>query len=324
MTIDSKTKTPSDQATDWLILIRENPEDPSLRSAFEAWLLEAPEHRREWEETCEMWQALGQMPSSALEALPHPAGAPPMRRFSLTSRLVGAAVFTGTALCLLLLAGPSLLIRLQADFVTDTAQSRSITLEDGSSVVLAADSAMALAFSGDRRGVILLKGEAFFDVAPEKTRPFTVEGGGLKVEVLGTAFDVRVGGDETAIALARGAVKTSPDRAGAAEHVLAPGGMLTLDHTSGGITVSAVAIADIGSWRQGRLHVVNQTIGSVIEQIQRYHPALISIPDRSLANRRVSGIYDLNSPDQALGALVDPYGGKVRKISDYVRVISRL
>ncbi|CDZ62214.1 Two component sensor histidine kinase FecR/PupR [Neorhizobium galegae bv. orientalis] len=324
MTIDSKTRTLSDQTTDWLILIRENPNDPSLRSAFEAWLLEAPEHRREWQKTCEMWQALGQMPPSVREALPLAADAPPMRRFSLASRLVGAAIFTGTALCLLLLVGPFLLIALQADYVTDTAQSRSITLEDGSSVVLAADSAMALAFSGDRRGVILLKGEAFFDITPEKTRPFTVEGGGLKIEVLGTAFDVRVGRDETAVALAQGAVKVSPDRVGAAEHVLAPGGMLTLDHSNGGVTASTVSIADIGSWRQGRLYVVDQTIGSVIEQIQRYHPALISVPDRSLANRRVSGIYDLSSPDQALGALVDPYGGKVRKIADYVRVISRL
>ncbi|MBO0128372.1 FecR family protein [Agrobacterium sp. OT33] len=324
MTLDRKTPSLSDQAMDWLILIRESPEDTAIQSAFEKWILEAPEHRREWEKTCQMWQALAEVPSFHKRKLGSIATAAPASPRRIRSRIVGGIAAAGTMLCLVALSGPSLLIRLQADYRSETAQSRNVILEDGSTVLLAPDSAIALAFSGNRRGVILLKGEAFFDVAPDKERPFAVEGGGLTVEVLGTAFDVRIGADDTEVALARGAIKASPEVPSAPDHILAPGDVLTLDRASGEITEATIAISEIGSWREGRLYVVDQTISSVIEQIQRYHPALISVPDRALARQKVTGIYDLSSPDEALGALVDPYGGKVRKVSDYIRIVTRL
>lgn len=325
MTLERKTLSPSDQAMDWLVRIRENPNDPAVRAAFEVWILEAPEHRREWEKTCQMWQALGHAPAFHRRKRPDTTRKAAPRRRGMAPKLLGAIVGAGAVLCLVALAGPSLLIRLQADYVTETGQSIRIALEDESTVLLAPDSAISLAFSGEKRGVTLLKGEAFFNVTPDKARPFVVKGGGLKVEVLGTAFDVRLGGDETEVALAHGSVKASTETPGTApEHVLAPGDVLTLDRSTGQVMESKVAVADIGSWREGRLYVVDQTIGSVIEQIQRYHPALISIPDWTLARQKVSGIYDLNSPDQALGALVDPYGGKVRKVSDYIRIVTRL
>jgi transmembrane sensor len=85
-----------------------------------------------------------------------------------------------------------------------------------------------------------------------------------------------------------------------------------------------VAIGDIATWRSGQIFVVNATIGSVVEQIRRYHPAWLSLPDGTLARQHVTGFYDLRQPDQALEALVTPYGGKVRRVSPALRIISRL
>jgi len=87
---------------------------------------------------------------------------------------------------------------------------------------------------------------------------------------------------------------------------------------------SDIALEDIGAWREGRLFVNDATVGAVVEQIQRYHPAWIAVPDVTLAQQTVTGLYDLRDPDRALRALVQPHGGKVHEISRFARVISRL
>ena len=59
------------------------------------------------------------------------------------------------------------------------------------------------------------------------------------------------------------------------------------------------------------MFVNDATIGAVVEQIQRYHAASIAVPDITLAQQTVTGLYDLRDPDRALRALVQPHGGKV-------------
>ena len=63
------------------------------------------------------------------------------------------------------------------------------------------------------------------------------------------------------------------------------------------------------------LFVNDATIGAVVEQIQRYHAAWIAVPDITLAQQTVTGLYDLRDPDRALRALVQPHGGKVHEVS---------
>jgi transmembrane sensor len=100
--------------------------------------------------------------------------------------------------------------------------------------------------------------------------------------------------------------------------------MAFVDRGTGVMKKRAIAPSDIGAWRSGQLFVQDETIGSVVEQLQRYHSAWISVPDSYLATQRVTGLYDLRDPDRALRALVQPYAGHVRDVSPYLRVISRL
>jgi transmembrane sensor len=200
-----------------------------------------------------------------------------------------------------------------------------VTLEGGTTVHLAAGSAIKTDFSASRRQVRLLAGEAFFDVIRNPGRPFVVDASGVKVEVTGTAFDVRLSSKVTQVELARGAVGVSFETAQqASPTVLAPGQMLVVDRKSGAMTKSDIAPEDIGSWREGRLFVNDATIGAVVEQIQRYHAAWIAIPDVTLARQTVTGLYDLRDPDRALRALVQPHGGKVHEVSRFARIVSRL
>jgi transmembrane sensor len=92
----------------------------------------------------------------------------------------------------LVIAVPAILIRIQADYVTTTGENRLVSLADGSKITLGADSAIASRFTDDVRRIILLSGEAFFEAAPDSSRPFVVESGGVDVTVFGTEFNVQL------------------------------------------------------------------------------------------------------------------------------------
>ena len=224
------------------------------------------------------------------------------------------------SLCLVVLFIPTFSVRLEADYQTSTAERRTITLEDGSRVELAAASALSADFRDGRRTVKVLKGEAFFDVVPDKARPFVVEAKNVTVQVLGTAFDVDLTDGMTQVALAHGSVEASFRNAPPTR--LVPGEMLVVDAT-GAIRKENVPVEDIGGWRKGELYVVDAPIGSVVEQIQRYHPAWLTMADKRLAEQKVTGFYDLRDPDRALEALVEPYRGKVHAIGGSARIITR-
>ena len=320
-----------DEAACWLLRLREAAGDQRVQDDFSAWLSCSSEHRAAWHRVRESWHLLGegkpvyehvwrpqslQAPSSGVGK-----GSRVPRRW----RWVAPVSAVGLAACLLVVAVPSLIVRLEADHLTTTAQSRLVTLEDGTTVYLAADSAIKTEFSASRRQVRLLAGEAFFDVIRNPGRPFVVDASGVKVEVTGTAFDVRLSSSATQVELARGAVGVSFDAAQrASPAVLVPGQMLVVDRKSGAMIKSDIAPEDIGAWREGKLFVNDATIGAVVEQIQRYHAAWIAVPDIALAQQTVTGLYDLRDPDRALRALVQPHGGKVHEVSRFARIVSRL
>lgn len=319
-----------DEAADWLLRLQEAPRDARTAEEFETWLARSPEHARAWASIGRSWRLIGEVAPTHEAAWKQRTRS--RRRLSRgghsTSgwrrRIAGIAV-AAACVAFFALSAPSLMLRLQADHLTGTAESRVITLADGSTVTLGADSAIAATVGGHERSVTLLAGEAFFEVRRDAARPFTVKAGEVTVAVLGTAFDVQLTASTTTVQLEHGSVDVGYSREGTGGNAhLAPGEMMRVDRQTGEMSRNPIAKDDIAAWRNGYLFVSDATIGFVAEQLQRYHPAWISVPDRDLAARRVTGLYDLRDPDRALRALVEPYGGRVRAVSPYLRILSRL
>ena len=306
---------------DWLLRLKANPDCRQTAGEFEDWLARAQINRAAWREASKTWEALGEVKPRHADLWPaRPAALPIPQRRGRRGLVTGAVLALAAAL-LLVIAAPALMIWLQADFRTGTGENRVVTLADGSAVNLSADSAIDVELTPEGRHVRLLSGQAFFDVAHDAARPFTVEAGNAKVVVLGTAFDVALDETETTVQLARGVVGISGEGQAVAE--MAPGEMAVVDGETGAITRDTLPIEEIGAWRSGRLFVNDVTIDSVVARLQRYHPAWISVPDRALGRQRVTGLYDLSDPDRALKALVQPHGGTVRSVSTYARILSR-
>ena len=351
MGLEMTDRAPSDprleEAMDWLLRLREAPDDPGLRRRVEAWVAAAPDHRRAWDRARETWQTLGEVPPATIASWDRPpaaatepeptstAPAPgiaraarrPRRSRTPRRRRMGLAVAAlATAACLALVFAPALLLHLQADHVTAAAEMRRITLEDGSVVQLAPESAIDLRFTAERRAVTLLAGDAFFDVTPDARSPFVVEAEDLRVRAIGTAFGVGLSGRAISVEVVSGIVGVNSEgaRSGGAlplDERLDRGQALRFDRATRAVALERKPPGDLATWRQGTLLVVDASIAEVVETLRRYRSGWIVIADDRLAAQRVNGLYDLRNPDGALRALVHPAGGQVHEITPLLRVL---
>ena len=183
------------------------------------------------------------------------------------------------------------------ELLTEVGQRNSVTLADGSQVVL--NSATHLRFERRLRSrqIELLAGEATFTVKHADS-PFIVRSQGVTVLDIGTVFNVRSDARGVAVAVLDGAVEVSsaqspPQRLNGGQQVLASAGRVGASQ--------AVDPARVTAWQQGKLRFDGTPLREVIVDIQRYREAPIRLADPRLGELRVSGEFD----SAAIEALID-------------------
>jgi transmembrane sensor len=328
MTSDGDDQRAGREATQWLIELRENPDDSGVRARFDAWLAASAANQAAWAETRRLLHLVTLTRRAA--PLPYPSVADGhtvdlakgFRRRRLR-RLVVGGTMAAIAACLMLVFGPSMLLRLQASYMTSTAEIRSLRLDDGSIVQLAPDSAIDIAFAPGERRVRLLRGEAFFEVTHDAVQPFTVESGAVRTTVLGTSFDVRLASDATDVTVREGIVRVVDDNATppVSERLVAG------DHvkvgTGGRVVRTASSPEETAAWLRGEILATDRTVADVVDELRRYHRGTIIIADGALARERITGVYKLADPPTALRAVASAHGASVRQITPWVIVLSR-
>lgn len=145
-------------------------------------------------------------------------------------------------------------------------------LTDGSHVWLNAGSSITypLTFSGDTRKVDIT-GEAYFEVAHNAAMPFVAEKGDMRVQVLGTHFNVNTYEDEDLIrvSLLEGSVKVSA--AEKSNVIIRPGQQARVDADKN-ITVSVPDLQEVMAWKNGKFQFgEGADIRSVMRQISRWY-----------------------------------------------------
>jgi transmembrane sensor len=209
----------------------------------------------------------------------------------------------------------------RADYATATAELKPVTLEDGTRIELSAETSIDVAFTASKRSVTLLKGEAFFEVSPDAKRPFEVKAADLSIEVVGTMFNVRLSPSTTTVAVLEGVVETR--HAGqTVPTTLTKGDVVEAGRGRGTFRQARILPEDVAPWRGHQLIVHGAPLREVVADIRRYSGAWIIFDDSRLAGQQVSGVYDLREPERTLRLLVGPFGGTVREITPFVRVIS--
>ncbi|MTJ83599.1 MAG: DUF4880 domain-containing protein [Telmatospirillum sp.] len=294
------------QALDWRRRLSEMPGQSLLRDDFERWLAAHPANRAAYAELTRIWHLSGGLTPAGSSPSPIPAGGAGRRPRKGPGRLVAPAA---VAACLLLAALSGSGLAPGADYRTPTARPETVSLADGSTVHLDAASAIDVDLDGPGRTVALRNGQAFFEVAPDPSRPFRVSAGPVSVTVVGTAFDLRRDDSDVMVAVRSGSVLVAAD---GREARLGPGDQVTIDDRTGQWARRSVDPALVAVWRDGRLAVDGVPVAEVVEEVRRYFPGIIVLRDDDLAERRVTGVYDLADPVAALRAVLHPHGGRVQ------------
>jgi transmembrane sensor len=145
-----------------------------------------------------------------------------------------------------------------------------IVLPDGTKVWLNAASSLRFpsVFSASERNVELT-GEAYFEVAKFKNKPFKVNVNKMGIEVLGTHFNVNAYADESSIktTLLEGSVKLS---SGNNQKLLIPGQQASLNSKSG-FDIKAVNVEEAVAWKNGYFIFDNENIQDIMRKVARWY-----------------------------------------------------
>lgn len=322
-----------DDAADWL-LRRYAGLDAAGEQDLARWLAQDPTHRAAFESLAGPWQALdGLARDPQIDALREDALALPSEVAEASGHRAWVWPRVMAAGLALLAVGGGAWWALQhsADTVTrevletGKAQRQDFVLADGSVVTLDAASRVELALSAHRRALDLVRGQAYFRVAHDRSRPFVVAAGAREVVAVGTEFDIRRGAEQVTVALTQGRVRVEPTGTFSPSQPMVEGGTeltvgqaLTFDRASRRTLITAIDLAAVQGWRQGRLHFDHTTLASAVEDFNRYADKPLRLVDLSLAGLPVSGVFRAQDARGFLAALSLLYPVRVQEKDDEI------
>ena len=185
-------------------------------------------------------------------------------------------------------------------YSTNIGATEVVPLSDGSVVTLNTDSKVIVRYTNARRTITLVRGEALFDVAKNKNRPFVVEARNAQLRAVGTSFAVRLFSDEPVQLLVReGVVEIDRPNMPAAVPTRVAANTRAVISTASAIVIAAVAPSKLAgdlAWKAGRVYFDDETLASAAREFARYSNTRIVIDDPWVANRTVTGLYVSNDP----------------------------
>jgi len=290
------------QARDWFLLQQERSLSADENTLFRHWLGLDQQHQQSYQQLEDVWQGLGEM-----ELAPQWASRPAaqhgfLSRFLVSCRasiqqflpvpvFASASVYALMLFSLVWLSGVVVTGEKTQDFHSAVAQVQELTLGDGTLLTLGADSHIQVTMKSERRLVRLLKGQAFFDVAKDKSRPFYVDAENAGIMVVGTRFEVYKQFDKVKVSVEEGVVKVAPkmsaDFTSAAVKTLTAGQKVSSDSQ----LVSVVETIDaeaVSPWRSGRLVYRDAVLSDVVFDVNRYRKMKIILGTESLKKMKVT------------------------------------
>ncbi|MCF8479940.1 MAG: FecR domain-containing protein [Rhodospirillum sp.] len=287
-------KRVGEEAADWCLRI----DDPDLSeadwAAFQAWVRADPIHEKEFQTMRRLWGAAEFLKPGI--ASPRPAThrrLVPFRRMAMAA-MVGVLTI-GLGWFLGVVPGRVGLYWAEGD------APRKVTLFDGSQVTLNLRTTVIYAVFRNKRWVIMPDGEAFFDIAHDASRPFTVHAGGRAVTALGTRFNVWSDDDGFMVTLEEGSVLV--DIGDDDPTILSSGNRFRSMAGGRSSVVEPVDPEMVTAWRGGKLVLDDVPLAIALPLISRYLDDPIKVGDDRVAAMRIGGIYDTNQMDRVATAL---------------------
>lgn len=213
---------------------------------------------------------------------------------------------------------------------TGVGEQRTVSLSDGSVVHLNTDTKLEVVYTKYKRDIRLHRGEAHFEVAHDKQRPFVVSAGANAVTAVGTAFNVEMFNDsDIELLVTEGKVMiqnsqlASPVSGIAAEEnpraiymVSGERALFSDAEALEKMTLSLDQVQRALSWQQGMLVFEGEPLETALNEVSRYTDVNFNISDEQLKQVRVAGFFKVGDIDGLLHALNNNFDISYQKQND--------
>ena len=221
-------------------------------------------------------------------------------------------------------------------------QQISATLPDGSQLRLDTATSADVVYFRQRREVRLPEGNIVFQVSSDSERPFDVLAGPLRITVVGTSFSVRytpnvLGAEDVRVAVEEGRVRVAlhnvsiKGKAVELSHPVSKDGYMVeltagqqMTASADGVLgpISAVSVADIAPWREGRISFHDIPLAHVLAEFERYGPPHFLIQDPAVAALRLTGTFNPRYLDNFERVLPQVLPVRLRENAGMTEIIS--
>lgn len=290
MTIDSRDI--ERQAAEWAAKSDRGLPPQSEQANFEQWRNADPRHYGAYMKALAVQIHLMKMgmanPSLAPKGLEY--GGMDWNRRMVLAGLMAAS------LCLILAASLFWQRAVTEEFVAPFGATRIAALPDGSIMTLNTSSRAAMRYTPSERKIILSEGEALFDVAKNKKRPFDVIARRIAVRAVGTSFTVKnIKQAPLEIIVREGVVSVTSNGTRAQltanmRATIAADGHIQAEHLTAAAALNALL------WRQGYIFFDNSTLADAAQQFSRYSQVRLAFADPTVSGLRVSGLFKASNP----------------------------
>jgi len=291
-----------EQAADWFAMKRSGAMTAEELQALHAWLTDSPEHAAAYNEVAGSWDVVGAVRSDP-EILRVREQARRLRpRGWMASVAASVAVAVLGSWSALGIGGyvpaPLILTGGEQTFRTGVGQTATVRLQDGSLVTLDTDSVVRAKETDHRRMLWLARGQAFFKVAHDKSRPFTVAAGDKLVTATGTAFSVRLDRKAVEVTLVEGHVRVEetpppvalPAKPRFTEATEMKAGSKLVAAQDRNWTLDKVDSKKAVSWMDGELIFEDRPLSEAAAELNRYSAKKIVIRDPAIAGSPIVSV----------------------------------
>lgn len=190
------------------------------------------------------------------------------------------------------------------------ASNQVVELENNTRIELRAHSKLSRMETSEKRTVLALEGEAFFDVEHNPDRIFVVKTPAGEIQVLGTQFHVETLGKKNSVALLEGSVQLKTE---AGTVILSPSEKIQFTASSMDSTQSFNEVERL-DWQTGLLSFENQALSEILEEVELQFQVSIVLSSE-VAQERITGHIPLESREHVFEDLSLLLGGQFVSIS---------
>lgn len=313
------------EAERWAVLMTQPDLSEEAITTFTCWLEADERNRREFETAARILATPAFVNVHDVEALVSTSvRAEPVRTASLKSWWLGAsfAALAGCTMLMAFLLDVTPLRDVRVASADRNVAPKLVDLPDTSRVYLNSASGLEhieVDFTDRIRFAALPRGEVFFEVAHDPSRPFVVHTENTTIRVLGTKFNVRAENDRETISVLEGRVQVRlqglvDGETVATNRVIGPGQQMTFNTKSSDWSTDEVDVSRLSAWRFGRVEFQNMPLEQAVAEINRYRSKPIIVEDAELGALPLSGSFSTDGTESFIAAL--------RNI-DHVEIIER-